>query len=209
MSDALTYLVKARPDALGPYLQFLKRCGRHLDPKTRALISVITKVHSQTERGLHQYLKRALAEGCTPMEVLDALLMAFPALGLAKIVWAVDSILKAKVPGFELEALQGAPAQWHAVAELADIADGQARRIDCDGRSVFVHRSGDEIKVWDSRCPHESTDIPRLALEGSTLTCPKHGWTFDITSGACIRNGERPLHQFPSRVVDGRIEAAW
>ena len=76
MSDALEYLVKARPEAMGHYLAFLKASGRSLDPKTRALISVITKVHAQTERGLRQYLKRALREGCTPDEVLDALLRA-------------------------------------------------------------------------------------------------------------------------------------
>ena len=93
MSDALNYLLKARPDALSHYFAFLKDAGKHLDPKTRNLISVITKVDSQTERGFKQYLGRALREGCTPMEVLDALLMAFPTLGLAKIVWAVDIIL--------------------------------------------------------------------------------------------------------------------
>ena len=51
MSDALTYLVQARPDAMGHYFRFLKETGKHLDPKTRNLISVITKVHAQTERG--------------------------------------------------------------------------------------------------------------------------------------------------------------
>ena len=93
MSDALNYLVKTRGETLGHYFAFLKDCGTHLDPKTRNLISVITKVDAQTERGFRQYLGRALREGCTPMEVLDALLMAFPTLGLAKIVWAVDIIL--------------------------------------------------------------------------------------------------------------------
>ena len=49
MSDALSYLAKARPDAVGHYFVFLKNCGKHLDPKTRNLISVITKVDAQTE----------------------------------------------------------------------------------------------------------------------------------------------------------------
>ena len=108
MSDALTYLVKARPDAVGHYFAFLKNCGKHLDPKTRNLISVITKVDAQTERGFRQYLGRALREGCTPAEVLDALLMAFPTLGLAKIVWAVDIILAMDLPEFRPEAIQAA-----------------------------------------------------------------------------------------------------
>jgi len=98
MSDALNYLIAVRGDALGHYFKFLKDTGKHLDPKTRNLISVITKVHAQTEAGLKQYLMRALREGCTPMEVLDALLMAFPALGLAKIVWARRSSWKWAFP---------------------------------------------------------------------------------------------------------------
>ena len=66
MSDALSYLVKARPDAMAHYFAFLKNCGKHLDPKTRDLISVITKVHAQTERGFRQYLGRALRDWPAP-----------------------------------------------------------------------------------------------------------------------------------------------
>jgi nitrite reductase/ring-hydroxylating ferredoxin subunit/alkylhydroperoxidase/carboxymuconolactone decarboxylase family protein YurZ len=110
MSDALNFLAKARPDAMAHYLAFLKTCGTRLDPKTRDLISVITKVHNQTERGLRQYLERALKDGCTAEEIVDALLMAFPALGLSKIVWAVDVILAMKLPEFERLAAAGDPA---------------------------------------------------------------------------------------------------
>ena len=242
MSDALSYLVKARPEAMGHYFAFLKDAGSHLDPKTRALISVITKVHAQTERGLRQYLKRALADGCTAAEVLDALLMAFPALGLAKIVWAVDVILAMDLPAFRLEALpasgpasaatqaQGVAAAvvtWHDVIATDAVAPGLTLRVECEGRGLFVHRlaaasaasampsssgapdSSDEWRVWDSRCPHETTDIPHLALQGCTLTCPKHEWVFDVRSGACIQKGTRPLHHLPSRESQGRLLAQW
>jgi nitrite reductase/ring-hydroxylating ferredoxin subunit/alkylhydroperoxidase/carboxymuconolactone decarboxylase family protein YurZ len=208
MSDALNYLVKARPDAVGHYFKFLKECGKHLDPKTRDLISVITKVHAQTERGFRQYLGRALRDGCTPMEVLDALLMAFPALGLPKIVWAVDIILAMDLPGFSPEALH-TPEGWHDLMAVDEVEAGQTRRIECDGRAVFVHRDGTEWHVYDSRCPHQTTDIPHLALEGSTLTCPKHGWAFDIRSGACIAKGSSPLLRRDSKVEGGRLLARW
>ena len=208
MSDALNYLVKVRPEAMGHYFAFLKEAGKQLDPKTRALISVITKVHAQTERGLKQYVKRALADGCTPAEVIDALLMAFPALGLAKIVWAVDILLALKLPGFSPEALARDGA-WHDVMAEGEIPEAEVRRVDVDDRSLFVYRTGAEIRVYDSRCPHQSTDIPHLALEGTTLTCPKHQWAFDIRSGECIRNGSTPLRRWPSRVADGRLQAFW
>lgn len=208
MSDALNYLVKARPDAVGHYFAFLKACGTQLDPKTRNLISVISKVHSQTERGLRQYLGRALREGCTPAEVLDALLMAFPMLGLAKIVWAVDIILALDLPEFQPGAL-GAAGEWHDVMATKGFKVGDTQRVDCDGRGLFVHRAEKEWRVYDSRCPHQTTNIPHLALEGCTLTCPKHGWAFDIRSGDCIKNGDSPLKLWPSKVVKGRLLANW
>jgi len=208
MSDALNYLLKARPDAVGHYFAFLKECGKHLDPKTRNLISVITKVHAQTERGLRQYLGRALREGCTPEEILDALLMAFPALGLAKIVWAVDVILAMDIPEFRPEALVGA-GQWHDVMATREMKAGDVRRVDCDGRGLFVYRDAKGWRVYDSRCPHQTTNIPHLALDGTTLTCPKHQWVFDIRSGACIKKGTSPLRQWETKLVKGRLMARW
>ena len=208
MSDALNYLVKARPEAMGHYFSFLKDAGKHLDPKTRDLISVITKVHAQTERGFRQYLGRALRDGCTPMEVLDALLMAFPALGLAKIVWAVDIILEMDIPEFKPEAMSS-KGQWHDVMAVAELKSGDVQRVDCDGRGLFVYRDKKDIRVYDSRCPHQSTNIPHLALEGRTLTCPKHEWAFDVRSGACIRKGNSPLRLWESKIVKGRLLALW
>lgn len=208
MSDALNYLVKARGDALGHYFAFLKDCGKHLDPKTRNLISVITKVDAQTERGFKQYLTRALREGCTPLEILDALLMAFPTLGLAKIVWAADIILALDLPEFRPEALS-ATGEWHDLMPAEGLQVGETLRVECDGRGLFVHRAEAEWRVFDSHCPHQTTDIPHLALQGHTLTCPKHAWTFDVRSGECVGKGNSPLKRWPSKVVDGRLLACW
>jgi nitrite reductase/ring-hydroxylating ferredoxin subunit/alkylhydroperoxidase/carboxymuconolactone decarboxylase family protein YurZ len=208
MSDALNYLVKARPDAIGHYFEFLKNCGKHLDPKTRNLISVITKVDAQTERGFRQYLGRALREGCTPLEILDALLMAFPTLGLAKIVWAVDIILAMDLPEFQPAAL-GSAGTWHDVMDAKELKSGEVRRVESDGRGLFVYRHAKGFRVYDSRCPHQTTNIPHLALEGTTLTCPKHQWAFDIRSGECIAKGTSPLRQWESKVEKGRLMARW
>ena len=209
MSDALSYLIKARPDAMKAYFTFLKDTGKHLDPKTRSLISVITKVDSQTERGLRQYLPRAMRDGASPHEILDAILMAFPTLGLAKIIWAIDILLDMDIPEFRPESM-GVEPGWHDLVAWDDVKDGEITYLDdCDGRNVFVYRTGDTCKVYDSRCPHQVTDIPHLALCDKQLTCPKHEWKFDITTGECISKGTRPLRQFDSRIKEGRLEAIW
>jgi len=208
MSDALNYLISARPDAVLPYFKFLKEAGKHLDPKTRDLISVITKVHSQTDKGFRQYLSRALRDGVKPIEILDALLMAFPALGLAKIVWAVDILLEMDIPEFRPENLTS-EGHWHDVMALDEATEGGVTYRECEGRHLFVYRQGETLQVYDSRCPHQVTDIPHLALDGLRLTCPKHNWTFDVSNGQCVEKGERPLRTFTNKVEAGRLLAFW
>jgi nitrite reductase/ring-hydroxylating ferredoxin subunit/alkylhydroperoxidase/carboxymuconolactone decarboxylase family protein YurZ len=209
MSDALNYLIKARPEAMKAYFTFLKETGKHLDPKTRSLISVITKIHSQTERGLRQYLPRALRDGASPHEILDAILMAFPTLGLAKIVWAIDILMDMDIPEFRADLLD-AEAGWHDLIAWDEVDDAAITYVeDCDGRSVFIYRSGGDCRVYDSRCPHQVTDIPHLALSGVQLTCPKHQWAFDVSSGECVAKGNRPLKLFDSKTEQGRLLAYW
>ncbi len=208
MSDALKYLIEARPDAMGAYFKFLKGAGTHLDQKTRDLISVITKVDVQTENGLKQYLSRALRNGCSPNEIIDALLMAFPTLGLAKIIWAVDIILQMDISDFAVAALNADPS-WHDLGPLSGFADRQATYQKSDYRSLFVYRNGEEVRVYDSTCPHQVTDIPELAICENHLTCPKHQWKFDLETGECIEKGNHPLKSFEARIEGGMVQAWW
>ena len=208
MSDALNYLLKARPEAMSSYFTFLKKSGNHLDTRTRDLSSVITKVAVQTEGGFKQYLIRALRNGATPNEVIDALFMAFPVLGLAKIVWATEILLEMDIPEFRPENLDTAP-EWHDLATEAEVPVGEVSFFETDGRHLFVYRTEADIRVYDSRCPHQVTDIPHLALDGKRLTCPKHQWAFDIESGECVETGNRPLRRFEHKIENGRLLAYW
>ncbi len=201
MSEELDYLLKVRKEAIGPYFQFLKKAGEHLDTKTRSLLSVITKVDAQTEAGFRQYLIRAMQAGNSADEILDAMLVCMPSLGFSKIIWAIDIILQMEIPDFKPECL-GQQKQWHKIISIEELEQGVSQ-FDYAGRSCFVNRKGDDIAVFDSRCPHQVTHIPMLALEGKTLTCPKHNWKFNIDTGECIEKGTRPLNEIKHKVEQG------
>jgi nitrite reductase/ring-hydroxylating ferredoxin subunit len=113
------------------------------------------------------------------------------------------------IPEFRTELL-GVEAEWHDLIAWDDVQDEDITYVEnCDGRSIFIYRSGDDCQVYDSRCPHQVTNIPHLALSGTRLTCPKHQWAFDVTTGECVEKGTRPLRQFDSRIEDGRLHACW
>lgn len=208
MSKALDYLIEIRPEAMKNYFGFLKEAGKHLDPKTRAIISVITKVDKQTDTGFRQYLRRALREGVTADEILDALLLAFPSLGLTKIVWAMDILLEMDIPEFRPENL-GLSTEWHDVIDASELNYDAVSHFKVDGKLVFIYATNESIHVYDSQCPHQSTLIDETKLDGCQLTCPKHHWKFDLKTGNCIEIGNKPLLNLKHKLEQGRLYVCW
>lgn len=203
MSKALDYLIKTRPEAMGSYFTFLKQAGTHLDKKTAALISVITKVHSKTANGLRQYLPRALKEGASADEIIDALLFAMPALGFSKIVWAMEVILEMDLP--EFEKLKGeAPAEWREIAAEASLTPNAPRLVK-SGRDAYYVIASKSPVVYSAECPHNRNIIPESGVDGATLTCPFHDWKFDFADGRCTHGGTKPLKKFEAKSENGKI----
>ncbi|RLA07471.1 MAG: carboxymuconolactone decarboxylase [Gammaproteobacteria bacterium] len=205
MSKAMDYLLQTRGEAMGSYFKFLKQAGSNLDPKTRALVSLLGKVHAQSESGLRQYLPRALRDGATAAEVIDVLLFSLPMLGLTRINWAIEIILEMNIPEFSPELLDREP-EWHRLTAVDELPLDQPICLQVAGRAVFVLRDSEQIAVYDSRCPHQATNIPQQGLAGKTLTCPQHNWVFDLQTGDCVANGNRPLQRVVSRVIDRQVD---
>jgi nitrite reductase/ring-hydroxylating ferredoxin subunit len=116
------------------------------------------------------------------------------------------------IPGFNpdvITQLAPAPGQWRDVSAAKDVPNGEVTRTECEGRSLFVYREKQDYQVFDSHCPHQSTDITQLAVKGTTLTCPKHQWEFDAKSGDCVKKGNTGLKRIEAKVVKGRLLAFW
>lgn len=201
MSKAMDYLLQTRGEVVAPYFKFLKQAGENLDPKTRGLVSLLGKVHAQSESGLRQYLPRALRDGASAAEVIDVLLFSLPMLGLTRINWAIEIILTMDIPEFSPELLDQ-EATWHRLTAVPELPIDEPVRMEVADRAVFVLRDQQEVRVYDSQCPHQAANIPASGLTGNTLTCPNHGWQFDLQTGTCIAGGGHPLRQIISRIND-------
>ena len=116
--------------------------------------------------------------------------------------------LKQDIPEFRPEILFSEPS-WHAVTTLDALPSGEITYRECDGRSLYIYRDDDKLRVYDSRCPHQVTNIPHLALEGTRLTCPKHHWVFDVVTGVCLEVGDRPLTEFEHKVENDTVQVYW
>jgi nitrite reductase (NADH) small subunit len=79
--------------------------------------------------------------------------------------------------------LAGTLAELDARGGIVTVAAGRREAV------VVRARDGGVFAV-DRFCPHEGHVLDDADVAGETITCPWHGWAFDLRSGTCLTAGE-------------------
>ncbi|MDP9038839.1 MAG: Rieske 2Fe-2S domain-containing protein [Acidobacteriota bacterium] len=92
--------------------------------------------------------------------------------------------------------------RWVRVCSLAEApGEGMAIEADAEGTAVCLARVGGVLAAVDNWCPHRRGPLGQGWIEGGSVVCPWHSWTFDLTTG----EAEYPVHErvavFPVRVA--------
>lgn len=95
---------------------------------------------------------------------------------------------------------------WHYVCELSDIPSDGGREFVVNARAVALFRNAQELHAIDGMCAHQGGPIAQGQLDGDCVTCPWHGWQYDITDGRNLLTGQHMLECFP---VELRGTAVW
>ena len=94
------------------------------------------------------------------------------------------------------------------IAALDDLADGEARRFDLEGRRISVVRLGDDVYAIGDRCSHADVSLSEGEVDADecTLECPQHGSAFDLRTGAALTlPAVRPVPAYRVAVRDGDV----
>lgn len=107
-----------------------------------------------------------------------------------------------------------------SVGKADELSDGAMREATVNGHEILIARVGDSFYAADSRCPHMGAKLARGLLEGTVVTCPRHGSRFDLTSGEVVQwlqgsglfsrigtalKSPRPLMTYSVKVEHGEI----
>lgn len=69
------------------------------------------------------------------------------------------------------------------VAGKGDIGPGEGRTVDVNGTAVAIFNINGEFFAINNSCPHRGGSLGDGFLEGNVVTCPLHGWQFDVKTG--------------------------
>jgi nitrite reductase (NADH) small subunit len=74
------------------------------------------------------------------------------------------------------------------VARVTDLDPGQGKTVERRGIAVALFNVGGAFRAIGNACRHRGGPLAEGELRGTTVTCPWHGWQFDVTSGATLRD---------------------
>jgi len=72
------------------------------------------------------------------------------------------------------------------VAEATDLPAGKAMLVDVGGQQVALFNVDGQYHAIGNSCTHVGGSLSEGSLEGTTVTCPLHRASFDVTSGQVL-----------------------
>lgn len=73
----------------------------------------------------------------------------------------------------------------HRVGALDELGDGEARRVELDGRAICVVRVGEKVYALGDTCSHADYSLAEgeVWADECGIECPKHGSLFSLETG--------------------------
>ena len=72
------------------------------------------------------------------------------------------------------------------IANTEDVQEGSAIAVDVAGNSVALFNVEGTYYAIDDTCTHQGGPLCEGEVEGTEVTCPWHGATFDLTNGSVL-----------------------
>jgi len=70
--------------------------------------------------------------------------------------------------------------------KTSDIPPGKMLKVSSNGKEILVANMDGKYFAMDDTCTHKGASLSEGTLEGSTVTCPWHGSTWDCRTGKLI-----------------------
>jgi nitrite reductase/ring-hydroxylating ferredoxin subunit len=77
------------------------------------------------------------------------------------------------------------------------VVGGRAVAVACTAEGTF--------RAVGASCPHAGGPLAEGDVRGEILTCPYHGWRFDLRDGRCLDEPGESVPTFPVEIVGDAV----
>lgn len=94
---------------------------------------------------------------------------------------------------------------WIPLIDATDIPAGSGREVVAEGRIFAVYNVDGTFHILDGICPHAGGPLGKGTLRGDIVTCPWHGWQFQVSTGQHCLNARICATRYPAEIRDGKV----
>ena len=94
------------------------------------------------------------------------------------------------------------------IAKASDLKPGTGKTCEVGGKSVALFRTAQGFCAIDNTCCHRGGPLGEGFLEGDVVTCPWHGWEYNVTTGQCVNNPAAKVATYPVTVQGESVTIA-
>ncbi len=91
-------------------------------------------------------------------------------------------------------------AEFVRVTGTADVAPGNGVVAEVNGQSIAVFNVDGTFYAIDNTCVHRGGPLGEGELEGDTVTCPWHGWQYNVKTGTSLNNPSACVKSYQVKV---------
>lgn len=92
------------------------------------------------------------------------------------------------------------------LAKVNDFEDKHIKSYTIMGKKVGIVRQGrGDYFAIEVGCKHQNADLTKGSIDGFVVTCPRHGWKYDLQTGNCLNHESHKLRRHSLKIEDGNI----
>ena len=97
-------------------------------------------------------------------------------------------------------------AEFVTVARRGEIAPGTGRQVIVNERWVGLFNIKGEYHAVDNICLHRGGPLCEGPIHGTVVTCPWHGWQYELTTGTLIQDPVVGVSRHETRIVGDDVQ---
>jgi nitrite reductase/ring-hydroxylating ferredoxin subunit len=92
-----------------------------------------------------------------------------------------------------------------AVARIDEVPEGSIRAVRVGDEEIALAHCDGGFYATQAHCIHLQGPLPQGWLEGCVMTCPWHGWQYDVRTGENQFDRAIQLRTYDVEVADGEV----
>jgi|SRR3989344_3563309 len=69
------------------------------------------------------------------------------------------------------------------IGKVNDVEEGKGKVVEVNGKTLALFKKDGKFYAIENTCLHRGGPLGEGELNDKVVTCPWHGWQFDITTG--------------------------